>query len=233
MRIVFVRHGHPNYKIDRLTELGHLQAEAAAERLVGEGIERIYASTCGRALETAEHTADKLGIPREEIVRCPFMREIHWGATDKTPLYENGHPWFTADRMAREGNALIDFAWQKHPLFEKSDRLHGEYRAVVERCDIWLAYLGYKREGNGYRVTKKNDQTVAMFSHAGSSSCVLSHVFTLPFPFVLSAFRIDFTAVTVVKLEGEEGDLVFPRFEIANDSRHIEGIRGERIAPQS
>lgn len=233
MRIVFVRHGHPNYKLDRLTELGHLQAEAAAERLRGEGITRIYASTCGRALETAEHTADKLGIPREEIVLCPFMREIRWGTTDKTPLFENGHPWFTADLMARGGDSLIDFEWQKHPAFEKNDRLHSEYRAVTERCDIWLAYLGYKREGNGYRVTRKNDQTLAMFSHAGSSSCVLSHVFSLPFPFVLSAIRIDFTAVTVVELSGEVGEFIVPHFEIANDARHISGICGEKTVPQN
>jgi len=33
MRIIFVRHGHPNYEKDCLTELGHRQAEAAAQRL--------------------------------------------------------------------------------------------------------------------------------------------------------------------------------------------------------
>lgn len=39
MRLILVRHGHPNYEIDCLTELGHLQAEAAAERLCSEGID--------------------------------------------------------------------------------------------------------------------------------------------------------------------------------------------------
>ena len=34
MRILFVRHGHPNYEKDCLTELGHLHAEAAAKRLL-------------------------------------------------------------------------------------------------------------------------------------------------------------------------------------------------------
>ena len=33
MRILFVRHGHPNYEKDCLTDLGHLHAAAAAERL--------------------------------------------------------------------------------------------------------------------------------------------------------------------------------------------------------
>ena len=33
MILYFVRHGHPNYKHDCLTDLGKLQAAAAAERL--------------------------------------------------------------------------------------------------------------------------------------------------------------------------------------------------------
>ena len=32
MRIIFVRHGHPNYRKDCLTELGHAHAEAAPSR---------------------------------------------------------------------------------------------------------------------------------------------------------------------------------------------------------
>jgi len=60
MRILFVRHGNPNYELDALTELGHKQADACAERLSHEGIERIFSSTCGRALETAAYTAKKI-----------------------------------------------------------------------------------------------------------------------------------------------------------------------------
>ena len=47
MRIIFVRHGHPNYVDDCLTELGHKHAAAAAERLTDEGISEIYSSTWG------------------------------------------------------------------------------------------------------------------------------------------------------------------------------------------
>ena len=57
MRIVFVRHGQPDYEKDCLTELGHIQAEAVGKRLLGEKPSRLYASTMGRATETAEHIA--------------------------------------------------------------------------------------------------------------------------------------------------------------------------------
>ena len=41
MRIIFVRHGEPDYEHDCLTDRGLVQAEAAAARLEGEGIEEI------------------------------------------------------------------------------------------------------------------------------------------------------------------------------------------------
>ena len=79
MRIIFVRHGHPDYKKDCLTELGHKQAEAAAERLKDEVISEIHASSCGRVYETAKHIAALHGLPVE---KHDFMRELHWGTPD-------------------------------------------------------------------------------------------------------------------------------------------------------
>ncbi len=63
MRIIFVRHGEPDYALDCLTPAGRAQAEAAAERLRGEGISAVYASPMGRAAETAACTARLLGLP--------------------------------------------------------------------------------------------------------------------------------------------------------------------------
>jgi probable phosphoglycerate mutase len=95
---------------------------------------------------------------------------------------------------------------------------------VAEGTDLWLSSLGYEREGNFYRVKKKNDQTVLMASHAGSSSALFSHIFNLPFPFICQAMEPTYTAVTIVSFGGEEGELIAPRFEIMNDARHIAGI---------
>ena len=75
MRIYFIRHGDPNYKDNCLTPLGHQQAEALAERwaVSAEKVDRIYSSKFGRAVETAEPTAAKLGLPVEIL---DFMHEI-------------------------------------------------------------------------------------------------------------------------------------------------------------
>lgn len=42
MKIIFVSHGHPDYANDCLTEIGHPQAEAAAERLKDEQVDKIF-----------------------------------------------------------------------------------------------------------------------------------------------------------------------------------------------
>ena len=117
MRIIFVRHGHPNYINDCLTELGHKHAAAAAKRLRDEGIEQIFSSTCGRAYETAEYTAKEYGLP---IVKCEFMREISWGSVDNAPLVLDGHPWSTADAMVAKGESLLSCNWAEEEPFVRN-----------------------------------------------------------------------------------------------------------------
>ena len=136
MRIVFVRHGHPDYARDCLTELGHRHADAAARRLEGEGISRIFSSTCGRALETARHLADVLGLP---VVRCDFMREISWGAEDGGALPADGHPWTLADEMiaaCKENGKLLMYA-EELCFAPKYERV----RAIVEKGALGKLYM--------------------------------------------------------------------------------------------
>lgn len=70
MRIIFVRHGEPDYANDCLTPEGHKQAAAAAERLSVEGVREIYAAPSGRAQQTAACTARRLGL---EVATLSFM----------------------------------------------------------------------------------------------------------------------------------------------------------------
>lgn len=225
MRIIFVRHGHPDYAHDCLTALGRLHAVAAAERLRDEGVERIFSSTCGRALETAGYLAEALGLPVE---RCEFMREISWGSADGLPLIDDGHPWTTADRMVAEGTALMDAEWAGKPPFSRN-RLVDSVERVAAGADGWLRSLGYVREGRYYRVTGETRGTVAAFGHGGASAAILSRLFNLPFPFVCAAMGPDYTGVTIVTLPDERGGLVSPRFELLNDARHIRDLRIENI----
>lgn len=218
VRIIFVRHGHPNYQLDCLTELGRAQAQAAAHRIADEGISEIFSSTCGRALETAGYTANLLGLP---IVPCDFMREIKWASKDGTVLFRDGNPWFIAWDTIEHGKTLLHKNWQQQEPFCHSSVVD-HYAAVSSATDQWLLEQGYRREGEYYRVVgESTNRTVAMFSHGGSSSVALSHMSNIPFPYFCGALPADFTAVTIPRLSDQPGSLTGPRFEVVNDAHHI------------
>ncbi len=231
MRIIFVRHGQPDYARDCLTGLGRKQAAAVAERLTEEGIDRILSSTRGRAMETAQFTADRLGLPVEG---CAFLREIHWGSAipgQTIPL--NGHPWDLADARVAQGLPLMDAAWAAAPDFA-DNRLVGSVTRREAVSDAWLASLGYEREELYYRVSPgiTHGLTLAVFGHGGATSVILGRMFNLPFPLVCQAMGQDFTGITVVELPEKPGELVAPRFQLMNDTRHLRGLEAGNVFGQ-
>ncbi|MEV4011119.1 histidine phosphatase family protein [Nonomuraea angiospora] len=66
-----------------LTPKGRGQAAEAAERLLGEGVTRIYSSTAVRARQTAEIIAQALGL-REEVVALHGLVEFGVGRLEGT-----------------------------------------------------------------------------------------------------------------------------------------------------
>lgn len=220
MKIIFVRHGHPDYVNDCLTELGHKQAQQAAERLKNENIDEIYSSPFGRAYETSLYTAKLFS---KEVTKLDFMREIKWGSSDGEEVYKDGHPWDTSLYAISLGYSLMDEGWTKEKPF-CNNVVFSEIERVAKESDIWFEKLGYKREGANYRVIGDNtDKTIALFSHGGSSSALFSHILNLPFFYLCRAICPDFTAITVMSLSDEKGTLTAPMIELANDSRHIKG----------
>ena len=86
MLLFFIRHGHPTYSPDALTELGHLQAHAVAKRLCRHGIDRVFTSPCVRARQTAQPTCD---IMRLEAQVEDWTSEVHaWN--DFSSVWEDG-----------------------------------------------------------------------------------------------------------------------------------------------
>ncbi len=224
MKIIFVRHGHPNYEKNCLTELGHLHAAAAAQRLKDDGIEEIYSSPYGRAVETAEHTAKVLG---QEVKILDFMHEIIWGEPGKEP-YKTGHPWSTADNMAKSGMDLMDPNWRETSPF-KGNLLIEHNDWLSAELDKWMETLGYTREGNAYRVGKNTKRTIALFSHGGSSVSAIAHMMNLPYPFAIYTINPDYTAIIELNFSDEEGTLTIPKFGLMHDAKHIEGLKVETV----
>ena len=221
MKIIFVRHGHPNYDKDCLTELGHRQAEALAKRLKNEEFSRVYASSCGRAYETALHICEKKGLPL--TAKLDFMRELNWGPIDGTPDWQIYSPWKLAEEMVEKQEALLSSEWVERGGFSQSNVV-AEVEKVAKHLDAFLAEFGCVREGKYYRITKATDTTILLVSHGGSSSAAIAHLFNMTLPFVCNTFRWDLTGICEVDFHGKEGELISPRFGLTNDGRHIQGI---------
>ena len=71
--------------------------------------------------------------------------------------------------------------------------------------------------------------TIMLASHAGASTAAISHFFNIPFLTACYSIGCDYTAITVVTINGEQGEIVAPRFELINDAKHIKGITTENV----
>ena len=230
MRLIFVRHGEPDYKNDCLTENGISQAKSAAERLKNENISVIYSSPMGRAKETASYTADTLGL---EINVLDFMHEIDWGTAENTPDAEapkfGGHPWTLGYELLTEHPEMISSeCWREHFSFGNNICM-GYYDMISDKFDKFLENFGLYRKDGLYLCREECETTAALFAHGGSGAVMFSHVLNLPFPFVLTSMPYGVCSVSVLNFEQSVGKKVIPRLELFNDMRHISTVRAEKL----
>ena len=227
MRLIFVRHGEPDYDNDCLTETGRSQAQKTADRLTDEPMTAIYASPMGRAVETAFFTAKQHGL---EIQKLDFMHEIDWGTVpDAEPLPCEGHPWTLGFRLLTEEPELIGSqAWREHRYFR--DNLCLEYYdRVAEAFDGFLAGFGICRKDGLYESRMENDDTIALFAHGGSGAVMFSHVLSLPFPFVLTTLPYGVCSISVIDFSPQLDGRIIPRLSLFNDMTHLGQVKEERL----
>lgn len=222
MRIILIRHGDPNYEKDCLTELGHKQAKVAAERLLEEGIEEIYSSPQGRAMQTAEYFSKASGI--QKIQTLDFIREIRYGREGE--LYDQKwHPWMGADELVWKGQDLRTDEWREYPVYKENYATVDADKIGIE-ADKWLSTLGYQREGLYYRCTRTDDRqkTIAVFCHGGASSAFIARVLNISFPYACALLHFQHTAISILRFDKTPGRLTLPIIELMNDARHLRNV---------
>ena len=69
MKLLFIRHGDPDYTIDSLTEKGWKEAEFLSEKIAALDVRDFYVSPLGRAKDTANLRQRYDAAPEEEKPR--------------------------------------------------------------------------------------------------------------------------------------------------------------------
>lgn len=244
MRLLFIRHGDPNYVNDCLTEIGKVEADALAKHIEEWNIDDCYLSPKGRAIETASYSLKAMEKSRGkeiETITYPWLREFDASVDmEKNPEYLEAFP----DASVEEGTLKKHIVWDivpeylnNHPeyydnhgwrntkLAEDTDLLE-QYDWVIEGIDNLLAQYGYVRDGMSYRVEKECTKTLAFFCHYGLTCTVLSHMLNCS-PFALwHGIAMAPTSVTeIITEERQPGRAQFRAWKIG-DISHLakEGI---------
>lgn len=217
MLLYIIRHGNPDYEHDNLTVLGRKQAAALAKSLRDTHFDKLFASSYGRAQETASYTAK---IHKMDVEIHDFMRELDWGGEHENS-FDNGHPWGTVAELMRCGRFPQEESWRDDPLYKPSMRLKNCLDERMAALDAFLEMLGYTREGKLYRCTRKNEDVYAIFCHEGATSMMLAHLLNIPFPQVCAQFHIFQTSISCLSFQAEPNRLITPRIECLNQVTHL------------
>ena len=206
MRLLIIRHGDPDYRIDSLTEKGKREVQLLKDRLSKLDVKAVYCSPLGRARDTAEPTLKALGKTAEI---CGWLEEFSGYIIDpKTG--ERRIPW-----------DLKPYFWTKEPLFFDKDKwidvplmqtgdIKEKYRAVCDGIDRLLEKHGYVREGNMYRAEKENRDTVLLFCHFGVECVILSHILNISPVLLWHGFvALPSSVTTLITEEREQGKAYF------------------------
>ena len=193
MRIIFIRHGDPDYANDSLTIQGHKEAILLAEYLKDRELGEIHVSSLGRAKATAKHVLDAKGLTEY------FVDD--WAREFEIPMKvaPGMAGAYSPEEVAPDGSRVYNISWDMYPSFldehpqfmspdwrntEISRNVVNQYEAVTKAFDTMLESHGYIRNGRYYQTEQGNHDVVTIFCHFGIASVFLSHLLNVS-PFLL------------------------------------------------
>ncbi len=217
MKLIFVRHGDPDYENDTLTERGWKEAEALVPRVERWHASDFYCSPLGRAQDTAK-TA--LKGKTDTIKTLEWLREFHVPVEDPE-THEERIPWDFMPAYWTTFEEMYDReAWVNAPVMQTGG-IAQRNEFVKEGMDVLLKEYGYARKGNYYVTEKGNDKTLVFFCHLGVQFVILGHLLGLSAPLLWQNFFVAPTSVTVVETEEREKGNVAFRCRKVGDTSHL------------
>ena len=219
MLLYIVRHGHPDYATDSLTERGWLQAEAVGKRLAATGIDQVYSSPMGRARQTAEPTCRLLDLP------ChiePWAHEVQDERLTEEPYGKPTSVTMVQNTYYRE-NGGIDLPYDRayEAVGFRRSGMKDAVAYIEEGGREFLERLGYKEENGVYRILRANEDKVALFCHSAMARAWLSTLLYIPIHLMWAGFHYTHTGVTVLEFKNNEDGFTAPTCLCYNDMSHL------------
>lgn len=219
MLLYIVRHGDPDYTTDTLTEKGVLQAEAVGKRLAKAGIDKVFSSSMGRALQTAAPLCRMLGL---ECTPQDWAREI---GQEMFTQYPDG-------KRRTLGSVSPEYFWDENSeVLDRQTALQSPpFRdtamdAILPRVEAdanaFLERLGYRKEGSVYRILRENHERVALFCHAGFARALCCALLKVPAHTMWASFNYGHTGVTILEFSDRESGITAPRCLCYSDMSHL------------
>ena len=219
MLLYIVRHGHPDYATDSLTERGWLQAEAVGKRLAATGIDQVYASPMGRARQTAEPTCRLLDLPCQIE---PWAHEVQEERWTEEPYGKPVSVTMVQNTYYRE-NGGIDLPYDRayEAVGFRASGMKDAVAYIEEGGRDFLERLGYKEENGVYRILRANEDRVALFCHSIMARAWISTLLHIPIHMMWAGFHYTHTGVTVLEFRNNEDGFTAPKCLCYSDMSHL------------
>lgn len=216
MKLLFIRHGDPDYSIDSLTEKGWREAAYLSEKMAQIAADYYYVSPMGRARDTASAALERIG---KTAIEYTWLKEFR--VTDTENFSGDACMW---DRLPKEWTQEKRFFYpdQWHtPESVKESGLKQEYDWVVTNFDLLLEKHGYKRDGEFYRVINGNHDTLVFFCHFRVECVLLSHLMNVSPILLWHSLIVAPSSITTVATEEREKGIAVFRVTSFGDVSHL------------
>lgn len=218
MRLLFIRHGDPDYLHDDLTPVGKREAEMLSQRIAPLEVTQYYVSPMGRAKATAAPTLKKAGRTASERSWLQEF-EIPVARPDLEGLSIVPWDWLPRDWM-QDPRFFDPVRWKENKIFQDAG-VGKTYDEVTAAFDALLAEHGYVRESLYYRAKRPNTETLVFFCHFGVSCVFLSHLLHVS-PMVLwHEICLSPSSVTTVYTEERRPGIASFRVAAIGDTSHL------------
>ena len=219
MKIMFIRHGEPDYPVDNLTDKGKKEAELLCKRFLQScEIDDVYCSPLGRAIATAKPYLEATG--KTAIVKR-WLQEFNAKVWNEKNGGGYNIPWdfYPADWTGDE--LLFDkYKWTTSPLMNQS--VVDAYADVCKGIDELLSSYGYNRSGNMYLSDEKDkDKTIVIFCHLGAQFAILSHLLGISAVLLWHGFFVAPTSITTLVAEERNKGEAYFRVTSLGDTCHL------------